>query len=71
MLLVKFNNDSLVRHVDRDVLEGLLVLGERLLHALVAELVGVIIARSFLARSQRDAKGVGSKRFSYLLRGRR
>lgn len=50
MLLVQFNNNSLVHHISLDVLDGLLELNERLPHALVAELVGLVIAQPLLAR---------------------
>ena len=49
MFLVQFNN-SLVHHISGDVLDGLLELSKRLLHALVAELVGLVIVQSLLAR---------------------
>lgn len=45
------NTNSLIDHLDLDRLNSLLVLRERLLHALVTELVGVVIAQPFFARN--------------------
>lgn len=43
-------NHSLVDHVGLDRLNSLLELGERLLHALVTEMVRLVVAKPVLAR---------------------
>ena len=60
--------NSLVVHVDLDVLDGPLELGERLLHALVTEMVRIVVAQPDVARDVRGTTGgVGCTSFGGLL----